>query len=149
MAHQQQPGDEPGAADPLELEHMIGFAASHDNAVQFHPKLPDTFVCYTGCLILIGCTTDPHQQEFLRGHDEEITCLAISPSGNLVASGQASKTRSPSSEAYVIVWDFGTRQLRGCTQHGCHWMSLLGCRRRDQPATGLGAPRLRAPIGSP
>lgn len=111
MAH-LQPGDEPGETDPLELEHMIGFAASHDNSVQLHPKLTDTFVCYTGCLILIGSTTDPHQQEFLRGHDEEITCLALSPSGNLIASGQASKTRSPSSEAYVIVWDFGTRQVR-------------------------------------
>jgi len=110
MAH-LQPGDEPGETDPLELEHMIGFAASHDNSVQLHPKLTDTFVCYTGCLILIGSTTDPHQQEFLRGHDEEITCLALSPSGNLIASGQASKTRSPSSEAYVIVWDFGTRQM--------------------------------------
>jgi len=103
--------------DPLELEHMIGFSAANDSSVQFHPTLTETFICYTGCLILIGSTLDPHQQEFLRGHNEEITCLALSPSGNLIASGQASSVRVPNSEAYVIVWDFKSRQVRapaGC-----------------------------------
>ena len=46
----------------------------------------------------------------MRGHNEAISCLAISPSGNLIASGQCSTTRVPNSEAMVIVWDYQTRQ---------------------------------------
>jgi len=98
------------AAEPLELEHMIGFSASHDSSVQFHPKETTKMICYTGCLVIIADSEDPHKQEFLRGHNEEITCLCISPSGNLLASGQLSSTRVPNSEAFVIVWDYPTRQ---------------------------------------
>ena len=53
---------------------------------------------------------DKHQQEFLHGHNEEVTALCISPSGNLIASGQGSSTCVPNSEAMVIVWDWKTRQ---------------------------------------
>ena len=54
----------PQAQDPLELEHMIGFAAGQDDdsSVQFHPTEPATFVSYTGCLIIIGSVSDPHAQ---------------------------------------------------------------------------------------
>jgi len=101
-------------SEPLELEHMIGFSADHDSSVQAHPTQPDTMVCYTGCLLIIASTKDPHQQEFLRGHNEEITCMCISPSGNFIATGQVSSTRVPNSEAFVLVWDFRTRQQIYC-----------------------------------
>ena len=39
-----------------------------------------------------------------------MTALCISPSGNLIASGQGSSTCVPNSEAMVIVWDWKTRQ---------------------------------------
>ena len=94
------------ASDPLELEHLIGFCA-----VQFHPRDPNVLISHIGCLVIIGKADDAHQQEFLRGHTEEITCLAVSPSGNLIASGQVSSTRVPNSEAQVMVWDYSSRQL--------------------------------------
>eukprot|EP00965_Chrysotila_dentata_P208066 6184490-Pleurochrysis_carterae.AAC.1 len=97
-------------AAPLELEHMLGFAATRDSAVFYHPTQPDVMVMYTGCLVIIGSVSDPHQQEFLHGHTEEITCISVSPSGNLIASGQTCCTRVPNSEAMVIVWDFKTRR---------------------------------------
>ena len=42
---------------------------------------------------------------FLRGHDDDITCLALSPSGRFVASGQ----KGENSDA--IVFDFESKQL--------------------------------------
>ena len=96
--------------DPLELEHMIGYTGQHAASVQFHPTEPETVVCFIGRLVVISNVLDPHQQEFLRGHEEEITALTISPSGNYLASGQVSSVRVPNSEAKVIVWDFKTRQ---------------------------------------
>ena len=66
-------------------------------------------ISYTGCLLVISDVNDPHEQEFLRGHNEAISCLAISSSGAMIASGQTSTTRVPNSEAMVIVWDYRTR----------------------------------------
>jgi len=43
------------------------------------------------------------EQTFLRGHDNDITCLKISPSGRFIASGQ--KTHS-GFVADIIIWDF-------------------------------------------
>ena len=96
--------------NPLELEHMMGFAGDGNGSVQFHPTEPDIMVSYTGRNVIISNTKDPHQQEFLRGHNEVITALALSPMGNMIASGQQSSTRVPNSEAMVIVWDYKTRQ---------------------------------------
>jgi len=87
----------------------MGFNGEQPGSVQFHPVHTDVMISYTSCLVVVSNVNDPHQQEFLRGHNEAITCLAISPSGNLIASGQASTTRVPNSEAMVIVWDFATR----------------------------------------
>ena len=95
--------------NPLELEHMMGIAGDGKNSVQFHPTEPNVMVSYTGRHVIISNTKDPHQQEFLRGHNEEITMLALSPMGNMIASGQGSSTRVPNSEAMVIVWDYKTR----------------------------------------
>ncbi|KAL1504617.1 hypothetical protein AB1Y20_008400 [Prymnesium parvum] len=94
---------------PLELEHMMGFAAAGTGSVHFHPTEPDVMVSYTGRLVVLSNIHDAHQQEFLKGHNEEITCLALSPMGTMIASGQVSTTRVPRSEAMVLVWDYKTR----------------------------------------
>jgi len=96
--------------DPLELEHMMGFDGASGGSVQYHPKDPAVMISFTGCLLVISDVNDPHQQEFLRGHNEAISCLALSPSGAMIASGQTSTTRVPNSEAMVIVWDYASRQ---------------------------------------
>ena len=72
-----------------------------------------------GTVVVIQDLTDPHKQEFLRGHDEEISALAISSSGTLVASGQAGSTFHKGDKAPVLVWDLSRRsdlfQLDGMT----------------------------------
>ena len=71
----------------------MGFNGDCKGSVQFHPQDPMVMISYTGCLLVVSRVDDPHQQEFLRGHNEAITCLAISPTGNLIATGQTSTTR--------------------------------------------------------
>lgn len=57
-----------------------------------------------GASIIVGDLTDPHNQYFLRGHDDQITCLAISNSGSLIASGQ----RGDNSD--ILIWDYESKK---------------------------------------
>ena len=68
--------DGQGTADPLELEHMIGYTGVGAQSIQYHPAERDTLVGYIGRLVLIANVHDKHQQEFLHGHNEEVTALA-------------------------------------------------------------------------
>jgi len=60
---------EPPMDDPLELEHMMGFDGTSRGSVQYHPTDTTVMISYTGCLVVISDVTDPHQQEFMRGHN--------------------------------------------------------------------------------
>jgi WD40 repeat protein len=42
---------------------------------------------------------------FLRGHDSDLTCIELSPSGRLVASGQNGYNSD------CVVWDFDSKRL--------------------------------------
>jgi len=99
-----------GDADVVELEHSIGYTGRHKGTVCPHPQQQNTLVHDIGSLIVIADKTDPHKQEFLRGHTENITTLVVSPSGALIGSGQLGSRSSKDSEAPVIVWDFEQRK---------------------------------------
>ena len=101
--------DGQGTADPLELEHMIGYTGQGAQSIQYHPTERDTLVGYIGRLVLIANVHDKHQQEFLHGHNEEVTCSRCHP-GQPHRLGQGSSRCVPNSEAMVIVWDWKTRQ---------------------------------------
>jgi WD40 repeat protein len=109
-----------GADDVLELEHVIGYTGRNLGTVQFCPGDKNIFIKGMGAVVVIGDLSDPHNQEFLRGHDEEITALAVSPSGNLIASGQRGSSSNKNNEAPLIIWDFASRkelyQLNGFVQ---------------------------------
>ena len=51
-----------------------------------------------------------HDQEFLRGHDEAISALCISNTGQMIASGQTGSTHLKEPYAPVIVWDSAQRE---------------------------------------
>ena len=72
---------------PLELEHAIGFAGTTDKGLHIHPSGEALIYAQGGC-VLISSLSDAHEQQFLRGHDEAVTCLDVSPSGRMIASGQ-------------------------------------------------------------
>lgn len=88
----------------IELEHAIGFACAVPGGLRYHPNGRD-FVYTAGGCIVVGDFTDPHNQSFLRGHDANISCLAMSASGRFLASGQYGEN------ADVVVWDFAKKKL--------------------------------------
>jgi hypothetical protein len=63
-------------SDKVELDHSIGFSGKVVSSVHLHPNAKD-YVLIAGCSIVIGDLSDPHNQNFLTAHDDQITCLAI------------------------------------------------------------------------
>jgi len=57
-----------------------------------------------GCSIVVRNIADPHNQHFLTAHDDQITCLAVSNNGKMLASGQ----RGENSD--IVVWDFDNKK---------------------------------------
>ena len=51
---------------------------------------------------------DRSRQEFLSGHTNNVSCIAVSKSGRFVASGQVTHMGF---KADVIVWDFESRSI--------------------------------------
>ena len=100
----EAPGDDASAPASMELEHAIGFAGSLRNCLQFHPNGRDIVYAAGGCVV-VADLSDPHNQVFLRGHDDFITTISVSPSGRYIASGQRGE------HADVIVWDFEEKRL--------------------------------------
>ena len=72
--------------DILDLEHAIGYSGRIVRSVHIHPNNRDLVYIAGGCIVVCDMN-DPHQQSFLRGHDDQISCLAISHGGALLASG--------------------------------------------------------------
>ena len=91
------------AAVAVEFEHFIGINTIA-NGVAFHPN-GTNYLFAAGGNIVVGDLTDPHSQEFMRMHDDNVTCLTLSRSGSLVASGQRGES------ANVYVWNFSTRKV--------------------------------------
>ena len=72
--------------DKVELDHAIGYSGNVVGSVYLHPNAQD-YVLVAGCSIVQGSLADPHSQNFLTAHDDQITCLAIANQGHLLASG--------------------------------------------------------------
>lgn len=95
----------------VELEHLCGFTNRFLNTVAFHSQETNSFIYPVGCVVIIEDITNPHHQDFLRAHDAEISAIAISKNGKLLASGQRGSERRKGSIAPVIVWDFENRTI--------------------------------------
>ena len=61
-----------------------------------------------GSLISIQNLSDSHDQRLLRGHDMPITVLAVSSSGEYVASGQIGTKHFRGDAAPIFVWSTST-----------------------------------------
>ena len=91
------------AGPVVELDHAIGYSGKIIRGVWMHPNGKE-YVLIAGASIVVGDLNDPHNQSFLRGHDDQITCLAVSNNGKLLASGQ----RGDNSD--ILVWDYEQRK---------------------------------------
>ncbi len=86
----------------LEFEHFIGLNTIQQGAL-FHPN-GQKYVFSSGAKVVIGDLMDPHQQDFLRSHDDVVTALALSPRGNMIASGQRGE------HSDICIWNFETKE---------------------------------------
>mmetsp|Transcript_131870 Transcript_131870/g.328804 ORF Transcript_131870/g.328804 Transcript_131870/m.328804 type:complete len:622 (+) Transcript_131870:90-1955(+) len=93
-----------------ELEHFCGYGGRHVNTVRYHPLRYETLIYSAAAAIIIEDVNDPHKQEFLKGHDNEVSAIDVSLNGKLVASGQMGSLCRKGAVAPVIVWDFENRQ---------------------------------------
>eukprot|EP00736_Rhodelphis_marinus_P003887 Rmarinus@m.29844 len=101
------------AGATMEIEHAIGFSGRVSNGLHYHPNGKDYVSVAGGCLVVCDLE-DCHEQTFLQGHDDYVSCLALSKTGKYLASGQVGQ------HSDVIIWDFETRKLiHRLTEHDC------------------------------
>jgi hypothetical protein len=70
----------------LELETAIGFEGKVLNGLRIHPDRMH-MIYAIGCNIVIE-NLQTRLQEFLTGHNNNVSCIAVSKSGRFIASGQ-------------------------------------------------------------
>lgn len=70
----------------LDIEAVIGFKGSVREGLILHPD-NEQMIFALGSNIIVRDIIN-RKQSFLRGHDNEITVLAVSASGKYMASGQ-------------------------------------------------------------
>ena len=89
----------------IELEHAIGFNGTIPSGLKYHPNGTDFVYPAGGCLVVCDFN-DPHNQVFLRGHDDNLSAVALSRSGKLAATGQTGLN------ADVVVWAYGDAEQK-------------------------------------
>ena len=94
----------------LELEHSIGYNGKYQDTVHFHPTQKDTLIYNIGGLLVFENLHDKHAQQFLRGHDMEISAICVSKSGNIIATGQKGTIFQKLPDAPIIMWNFQTKE---------------------------------------
>jgi hypothetical protein len=62
-------GNQEASGQIVELDHAIGFSGKIVNSVHLHPNAKD-YVLVAGASIIVGDLSDPHNQHFLRAHDD-------------------------------------------------------------------------------
>lgn len=78
--------------------------------MHYHPVEKDTLIYNIGGLLVIENLHDKHKQQFLRGHDMEITAISISNSGRMIATGQLGTIFQKLPDAPIILWDYGKKE---------------------------------------
>mmetsp|Transcript_11703 Transcript_11703/g.13906 ORF Transcript_11703/g.13906 Transcript_11703/m.13906 type:complete len:627 (-) Transcript_11703:1832-3712(-) len=95
------------ATDMLPLEGVIGFGGSVKSGLLLHPD-GYTMIYPLGSTIVIREKGSPKSQEFLQGHSDKVSCLALSNSGKYLASGQITYMGFC---ADIIIWELEQRKL--------------------------------------
>jgi WD40 repeat protein len=100
--------DKANGITPLELQGVIGFNGNIPSGLLLHPG--DQHVIYPlGSTIVIRHLTE-NTQTFLQkdGHENTVSCLALSSSGKYLASGQVTHMGF---YATVIIWNLETYEI--------------------------------------
>ncbi|XP_054312590.1 cilia- and flagella-associated protein 52 isoform X1 [Pongo pygmaeus] len=90
----------------LELDAVIGFNGHVPTGLKCHPD-QEHVIYPLGCTVLIQAI-NTKEQNFLQGHGNNVSCLAISRSGEYIASGQVTFMGF---KADIILWGYKKREL--------------------------------------
>ncbi|XP_070684474.1 cilia- and flagella-associated protein 52 [Pempheris klunzingeri] len=90
----------------LELEAAIGFNGHVFSGLRVHPD-GEHLIYPLGCTVILKSIKDG-KQEFLHGHTNNVSCVAVSKSGSYIASGQVNFMGF---KAMIIVWDYVRRTI--------------------------------------
>lgn len=94
-------------AEALPLSSVIGFGGAVFNGLILHPD-GQTMIYPLGSTVVLRDKKDARAQEFLQGHSDKVSCLALSKSGRYLATGQSTYMGFT---ADIIIWDLETRSL--------------------------------------
>jgi WD40 repeat protein len=89
----------------LELEHAIGYSAGNSGNLCYLPQERGKYVYASGGSVVIGHFETANEQVFLKGHDADVSAMAVSKSGEVMVTGQFGLN------ADVVVWDFLQRKV--------------------------------------
>ncbi|KAJ3312304.1 Cilia- and flagella-associated protein 52 [Boothiomyces sp. JEL0838] len=90
----------------LNIKSIIGFGGNVPGGLLKHPN--GIHQIYSlGSTVVVSDSKKP-SQEFLQGHTNVVTCIAISKCGKYIASGQVTHMGF---QADIILWDFEKRAL--------------------------------------
>jgi len=102
------------SAAEVELEHLVGFGSCYRDTLRCSLKDAHTVFYSAGSTIILEDLDNPHEQSFLRGpdgHDEDVCCLAVSPNGLWLASGQIGSTQRKGAVAPIVIWDLASQMI--------------------------------------
>jgi len=91
----------------LRLDAAIGFGGKVTGGLHIHPDGKHILYALGSCVVIreIG---NPRATQFLMGHDDKVSCIAVSRSGKYVASGQITHMGF---QADICVFEFDTQKL--------------------------------------
>jgi len=99
---------------------VIGFKGTVTQGLILHPD-NEHLIFPLGCTVVVRNLLQ-RVQTFLQGHDNQVSCITVSPSGKLLASGQKTFMGFP---ADVIIWDFeGRKEIHRLSLHKVAVQSL-------------------------
>jgi WD40 repeat protein len=92
----------------LELEYVMGF--KDDNANTSMYATADGEIVYYTAAVAIVLNPVTKKQKFFLGHTDDISCIALHPSGGIVATGQVAR------KPFILVWN--TRSMETINKVG-------------------------------
>eukprot|EP00294_Goniomonas_avonlea_P013212 CAMPEP_0114556708 /NCGR_PEP_ID=MMETSP0114-20121206/9432_1 /TAXON_ID=31324 /ORGANISM="Goniomonas sp, Strain m" /LENGTH=623 /DNA_ID=CAMNT_0001741929 /DNA_START=93 /DNA_END=1964 /DNA_ORIENTATION=- len=91
----------------LDLISCVGFAGTVPEGLILMPD-KQRMIFPLGSTVVVREVANPQAQRFLQGHSDRVTCIALSPSGRYLASGQCTHMGF---QADVVVWDLERMEI--------------------------------------
>eukprot|EP00999_Lentomonas_sp_LEN2_P000022 NODE_101_length_2309_cov_86.545371_g80_i0.p1 GENE.NODE_101_length_2309_cov_86.545371_g80_i0~~NODE_101_length_2309_cov_86.545371_g80_i0.p1 ORF type:complete len:654 (+),score=140.80 NODE_101_length_2309_cov_86.545371_g80_i0:177-2138(+) len=92
----------------LELASVIGFGGQVPGGLSIHPDGKHLVYPLGSCVMIRRIGSDTKAEKFLLGHTDRVSCVTVSKSGNLIASGQITHMGF---QADICVFDYHTLKL--------------------------------------